>query len=88
VQVVNTRQVCSRSGEPIDARSRSDQQFAEAEMSTSADFDCTVADVYPAYASSQMDFDIVIPVKCLLMDQILILCGPLRRKPFESGGRW
>src|SRR5258707_8471458 len=80
VQVVNTRQVCSRSGEPIDARSRSDQQLAEAEMSTSVRFDCTATDVDRAYASSQVDFDIAIPVKCLVMDQNISLVGPLDEK--------
>ncbi len=77
---MNTRQVCSRSGEPIDARSRSDQQLAEAEMSTSVRFDCTATDVDRAYASSQVDFDIAIPVKCLVMDQNISLVRPLDEK--------
>src|SRR5712672_4843202 len=79
VQVVNTRQVCSRSREPIYARSRSDQQLAEAEMSTSVGFDYTATDVDPAYASSQVDLDIAISVKCPSWIKILVLSGPLTR---------
>src|SRR6266853_2131379 len=84
VQVVNTRQVCSRSGESIDACSRSDQQLAEAEMSTSVGFDYTATDVDPAYASSQVDLDIAIPVKCLVMDQNIGLVRPLDEKTLRK----
>ena len=53
-------------------------------MSTPFDFDCTATDVYPAYASPQMDFDIAIPVKCLLMDQNIGLVRPIEEKALRE----
>ena len=49
-------------------------------MSTSVGFDYTATDVDPAYASSQVDLDIAIPVKCLVMDQNISLVRPLDEK--------
>jgi len=81
---MNTRQVRSRSGEPIDARSRSDQQLAKAETSTTVGFDCAAVNIDPAYASSQMDFNIAIPIKRLLMYQNIGLVRPIEEKALRE----
>src|SRR6266478_6233376 len=38
----------------------------------------------PTYASSQVDFDIAIPVKCLIMDQNISLVRPLDEKALRK----
>jgi hypothetical protein len=45
-----------------------DQQLGKAEMLTFIGFDCASIDVDPAHSRSQMDFDIALPVKRLIMD--------------------
>ena len=57
-----------------------DQQFAEAEMIATIGFDCPAVDIDPTHARSQMDLNIAIPIKRMIMDQNFRLVRTLEKK--------
>src|SRR6516162_8204930 len=77
-------QVRSRAGEPIYAGAGGDQQLAKTEMSPTIGFDRTAIDIDPAHASFQMDADLAVPVKRLVMDQDFSLVWTIEDKPLRQ----
>ena len=77
-------QVRSRAGEPIYAGTGGDQQLAKTEMSPTIGFDRTAIDIDPAHASFQMDADLAVPVKRLVMDQDFSLVRTIEEKSLRQ----